>query len=91
VVADNAPDGTLRGWRRQGCPRSLNLLASRATSLGRLRLAPHPPRRGSLAALLRRTARAAEAPCASGRATARRIRSRGHACPSPAAARWGSL
>src|SRR5712691_10432446 len=52
------------------------LLASRATSLGRLRLAPHPSRRGSLAALLRRTTRAAEAPCASGRATARRIRSR---------------
>jgi len=33
----------------QAFPRTLNLLASRATSLGRLRLAPHPPRRGSLA------------------------------------------
>jgi len=44
--------------RREGkgraCRRPLNLLASRASSLGRLRLAPHPPRRGSLVALLRR-------------------------------------
>ena len=39
----------------QAFPRPLNLLASRATSLGRLRLAPHPPEAGgALAALLRR-------------------------------------
>ena len=39
----------------RGCPSSLNLLASRATSLGRLRLPPHPPEAGgALAALLRR-------------------------------------
>src|SRR5206468_3856955 len=97
---DNAPGGAAGEWRRQACPRALNLLASRATSLGRLRLPPHPPEAGgALAALLRRSARAAETPCASGRATARRIRSRGHACRrhprgypvSPSGLRFGAL
>ena len=43
------------GATGRGCPPALNLLASRATSLGRLRLPPHPPEAGgALAALLRR-------------------------------------
>src|SRR5207245_707847 len=45
---------------------------------------PPSPETGVARRLLRRTARAAETPCASGRATARRIRSRrdpGPACP----------
>src|SRR5436309_167616 len=53
----------------------------------------------ALATLLRRSARAAETACASGRATARRIRSRGHACRrhppgypvSPSGLRFGAL
>jgi len=46
--------GSAGKCRLAGLRRPLNLLASRASSLGRLRLAPHPPRRGPLVALLRR-------------------------------------
>ena len=42
------------GAAGRGCPPPLNLLASRATSLGRLRLPPIPRDGGALAARLRR-------------------------------------
>src|SRR5439155_24380058 len=102
-ATDSASSSTTRrSARRQETPGGAggkvavvrsNLLASRATSLGRLRPAPHPPRRGSLAAPpAAGTARGAEAPCASGRATARRIRSRRQPSPRPhPAARVGDV
>src|SRR5439155_1027885 len=102
-ATDSASSSTTRrSARRQETPGGAggkvavvrsNLLASRAASLGRLGPAPHPPRRGSLAAPpAAGTARGGEAPCASGRATARRIRSRRQPSPRPhPAARVGYL
>jgi hypothetical protein len=63
--------GISRG-REAGCPLPLKPPRLDAPPPSGARL-PHPSRRGALAAPLRRSARAAEAPCASGRATARRF------------------
>src|SRR5207245_3160729 len=71
---------TVAGMPSYAQPPRLARLLARAPPPG-----PHPPRRGSLAAPpAAGTTRAAEAPCASGRATARRIRSRGMPATAPA-------
>src|SRR5712692_1521218 len=74
--------GSTSAWRRlgAGAGHPLSLRPPRLDaplSLGRLRRPPIPRDGGTLVAPLRATTRAAPAPCASGRATARRIRSGG--------------